>query len=245
MKQPGSLPSPRMPDTTGLYASFPGGLANLRELTLRGAVLEDPDPLPIGSRLRLTLHLSALTVSCVGLVQRSILGEGMTVEFVDMSATDRKLLLERITAAIAAEDRERLKAGLSNATRAPATAATAPSSMPAPNPATPLPRYAELLVRRGAITAHQLAAAARSMGERQPLLGRAAPARARLRQGASGLLQRGIPDSADRRDDGRSDPGRAAARPLRRRAAGRDPADRRDRLDADRGDQRSVEPRGP
>ncbi len=160
MKQPGSLPSPRMPDTTGLYASFPGGLANLRELTLRGAVLEDPDPLPIGSRLRLTLHLSALTVSCVGLVQRSILGEGMTVEFVDMSATDRKLLLERITAAIAAESRERLKAGLSNATRTPATAATAPSSMPAPNPATPLPRYAELLVRRGAITAHQLAAAA-------------------------------------------------------------------------------------
>ena len=140
--------------------SFPGGLATLRELTLRGAVVEERDPLPIGSRLRLTLHLGTLTVSCIGLVQRSILGGGMTVEFVDMSPTDRRLLLECITAANAAESRARLNAGLSNATRAPTTATTALSSTPTPNPAAPLPRFAELLVRRGAITVDQLAAAA-------------------------------------------------------------------------------------
>ena len=159
MKQPGSLASPRMPDTTGFYASFPGGLANLRELTLRSAVLEDREPLPIGSRLRLTLHLGTLTVSCVGLVQRSLVGEGMTVEFVDMSPTDRRLLLEHITTAIAAESRARLNASLSNATRAPTTAPMPPSWMVAPNRDGPLPRYAELLVRRGAITPDQLATA--------------------------------------------------------------------------------------
>jgi hypothetical protein len=160
MKQSGSLASLRMPVTTGLYASFPGGVANLRELTPRGAVLEERDPLPIGSRLRLTLHLGTLTVSCIGLVERSILGEGMSVEFVDMSASDRRLLLECITAAIAAESRARLNAGLSNPTHALTTAPTPPSSMPAPNPAAPLPRFADLLVRRGAITADQLATAA-------------------------------------------------------------------------------------
>src|SRR5262245_34384179 len=94
MQQSGSSGPLRMPSTSGLYASFPGGLANLQELTLRGAVLEDREPLPIGSRLRLMLHLGTLTVSCIGLVQRSILGESMTVEFVDMSPTDRRLLLE-------------------------------------------------------------------------------------------------------------------------------------------------------
>jgi hypothetical protein len=145
-----------MPDTTGLYTSFPGGLANLRELTLRGAVLEERDPLPIGSRLNLMLHLGTLTVSCIGLVQQSMLGGGMSVEFVDMSPTDRRLLLEYITAAIAAESRARLDAGLSNATHASTTATTASSS----SPAAAVPRFAELLVRRGAITADQLAAAA-------------------------------------------------------------------------------------
>jgi Type II secretion system (T2SS), protein E, N-terminal domain len=144
----------------GLYASFPGGFAGLRRLTFRGAVLEDRDPLPIGSRLHLTLHLGRLNVSCVGLVKRSILGEGMTVEFVDMSATDRTRLLEYIIVAGAAENRARLKAGLNNAARAPAIAPTAPSLMPASKPPAPLPRFAELLVRRGVITADQLAAAA-------------------------------------------------------------------------------------
>jgi hypothetical protein len=92
------MPS-RMPDRTGLYASFPGGIASLRKLTLRGAVLEDRDPLPIGTRLLLALHLGAPTVRCVGIVKRFILEEGMVVEFVDMSATDRRRLLEYIVAA--------------------------------------------------------------------------------------------------------------------------------------------------
>jgi hypothetical protein len=144
----------------GFYASFPGGFAGLRRLTFRGAVLEDRDPLPIGSRLHLTLHLGRLNVSCVGLVKRSILGEGMTVEFVDMSATDRRRLLEYITAAGAAENRARLNVGLSNAAPAPAIAPTAASLMPDSKPPAPLPRFAELLVRRGVITADQLAAAA-------------------------------------------------------------------------------------
>jgi len=153
------MPS-RMPDTTGLYASFPGGIATLRELTLCGAVLEDRDPLPIGSRLLLALHLGTLTVQCVGIVKRSIVEEGMAVEFVDMSATDHGRLLEYIAAADAVESRARLDAGLSGAARVPAIAPTAPSSKPAAKPSAPLPRFAEPLVRRGVITADQLAVAA-------------------------------------------------------------------------------------
>jgi hypothetical protein len=144
----------------GFYASFPGGFAGLRRLTFRGAVLEDRDPLPIGSLLHLTLHLGRLNVSCAGLVKRSILGEGMTVEFVDMSATDRRRLLDYVTAAGAAENRARLNVALSSAAPAPTIAPAASSLMPDSKPPAPLPRFAELLVRRGVITADQLAAAA-------------------------------------------------------------------------------------
>jgi hypothetical protein len=156
---------PRMPTTNGYYATFPGGVAPLRELTLRGATLEERDPLPIGSRLRLTLHFGTLTLSCIGLVRRSIAEEGMAVEFVDMSAGDRKSLLELITAVAAAESRARLDAGLSNA-HASSNGASYAAPTPAANPSVQRPRLAELLLRRGAITADQLAIAAEEHRQR-------------------------------------------------------------------------------
>jgi hypothetical protein len=134
-------------------------MAGLRTLTIRGAVLEDRHPLPIGSRLLLALHLGTLTVQCVGIVERSVLDEGMAVEFVDMSATDRKRLLEFLAAADSAESRARLDAGLGKSPCAAAITPTALSSKPAPKPSTPLPRFAEPLVRRRAMTADQLAVA--------------------------------------------------------------------------------------
>jgi hypothetical protein len=155
MDQSGRPVPSRMPGMAGLYASFPGGIASLRDLTLRGAVLEDRDPLPIGSRLLLSLHLDTSTVQCVGIVKRSILEEGMAVEFADMSVTDRSRLLEYIAAADAADSRARLDAGLSSAARVPAIAPTALSS----KPSAPLPRFTEPLVRRGVIAPDQLAVA--------------------------------------------------------------------------------------
>jgi Type II secretion system (T2SS), protein E, N-terminal domain/PilZ domain len=160
MERSGRLAPPRVPTLRGLYASFPGGVAVLRELTLRGAVLEDRDPLPIGSRLRLTLHLGSENVQCVGLVKRSIADEGMAVEFVDISAPDRTHLFEYLTAVAAAKSRARLNASLSNATRPPSIAPAPSGSTPGAKPPASLPRLAELLIRRGTITADRLAAAA-------------------------------------------------------------------------------------
>ncbi len=149
-----------VPTTSGHYASFPGGTARLRDLSLAGAMLEDRDPLPIGSRIPLTLHLGRVTVSCTGLVKQSIWDEGMAVEFVDISGADRRRLLEFITAAGEAKGPAHSDTTLANAARTPAIAPTASGSTPAAKPPVPLPRLGELLVRRGAITADQLAAAA-------------------------------------------------------------------------------------
>jgi hypothetical protein len=146
--------------TSGHYASFPGGTAHLRDLSLGGAMLEDRDPLPIGRRIPLTLHLGMLSVSCTGLVTRSIWDEGMAVEFVDLSAADRRHLLEFITAAGDVKSPAHVEANLNNTARTAASAPTASGSMPAAKPPVRLPRLGERLVRRGAITADQLAAAA-------------------------------------------------------------------------------------
>src|SRR5262245_13571382 len=147
MEHSGRRTPPRVPGTTGFYASFPGGMASLRDLALRGAMLEDPDPLPVGSRIRLTLRLGMETVQCVGLVKRSLLQEGMAVEFVDISADDRRCLLQCVATAVPS------KAAANRTTHAPTTA-------PSNSEHAPMPRIAELLVRRGAITAAQLAVAA-------------------------------------------------------------------------------------
>jgi hypothetical protein len=136
---------------SGQYASFPGGVAGLRALRVDGATLEDRDPLPIGDRIPLVLHLGNETLSCVGIVTRSIPDKGMTVDFVDVSGADRRRLFEFITAASAARNRARLIAS-----RAPAVEQ---ASSPTAKLPVPLPRFAELLVGRGAITADQLAAA--------------------------------------------------------------------------------------
>jgi hypothetical protein len=84
------------------------------------------------------------------------------VEFVDLSAADRRRLLEFITAAGKAKSPAPSDATLNNAARTPAIASTASGSMPAAK----LPRLGELLVRRGAITADQLAAAAAEYRQR-------------------------------------------------------------------------------
>jgi MshEN domain/PilZ domain len=130
-------------------------------------MLEERDPLPIGNRIRLTLHLGTETVSCTGLVKRSIPDEGMAVEFVDISVTDHKRLLEYLAAATGAESRARLNTRLGNASgRAHTIAPSASASAPAAKPPAPLPRLAGLLVQRGTITADQLAAAAAEYRQR-------------------------------------------------------------------------------
>jgi hypothetical protein len=153
MEQSGRL---SVPSTSGHYASFPGGTAPLRDLSVGGAMLEDRDPLPIGSRIPLTLHLGRLSVSCTGVVKKSIWDHGMFVEFVDISAIDRRRLLEFITATSEAKSPGHAEATVDNAARTRAITPTASRSIPTARRSVP-PLLGELLVRRGVITADQLA----------------------------------------------------------------------------------------
>jgi hypothetical protein len=53
----------------------------IRDLSLGGAFIDDPDPLPAGSTAYVTLYLSTERFSLEGLVRRSLPGQGMGIQF--------------------------------------------------------------------------------------------------------------------------------------------------------------------
>lgn len=71
------------PDARALYgdSAYP-----IQDLSLGGAFINDPEPLPAGSTIYLTLHLTGERLSLEGLVRRSLPGRGMGIQFRNVSA---------------------------------------------------------------------------------------------------------------------------------------------------------------
>lgn len=160
MNTPNRRALPRIKAKSGHYASFPGGVAAIRDISLGGVMLEERDPIRPGSRLALELHLGPEMVPCGGVVKRSSIDDGTAVQFVEMSSGARKLLGGYLMQIGLADNRRRLNEGVSDAARQYREAgAGAPAAAPAIAPAAAPPRIGELLVRRGVITQDQLAAA--------------------------------------------------------------------------------------
>jgi hypothetical protein len=156
--------------TGGHYASFPGGTAPIRDLGLEGVTLEDPDPMPFDSFVRLQLHLGTELIDCTGRVTRSDPDTGIVaIRFSDLSSTTRQSLTSYLAHTKMLENRQRLNDGLSSATQDPAGAP--PQVRPlAAKPAGRAEKLGERLVRAGVISADQLAIAASQQREHGGLL---------------------------------------------------------------------------
>ena len=101
----------------GDYASFPGGTAPIRVLGLDGVTLEDPDPMPFDSFVRLELHLGTELIGCTGRVTQSDPDAGIVaIRFTDLSTTTRRSLMSYLAHAKMLENRQRLNEGLNGAT---------------------------------------------------------------------------------------------------------------------------------
>src|SRR5882724_13141968 len=83
---------PRIKAKNGHYASFPGGVAAIRDISLGGVMLDERDPIRPGSPILLELHLGRELVACSGVIKRSSIRDGTAVQFVEMSTPARKLL---------------------------------------------------------------------------------------------------------------------------------------------------------
>lgn len=74
----------------GYWASYVGGSGAIRDVSIKGVRIADPEPLTVGTRFDLRLHLDGEVLSCCGVVRRAVAGRGMGVELVDMMAAERE-----------------------------------------------------------------------------------------------------------------------------------------------------------
>jgi hypothetical protein len=152
------------------YASFPGGTAPIRDLGLDGVTLDDPDPMPFDSFVRLQLHLGAEVIDCTGRVTQSDPDAGIVaIRFSDLSSRTRQSLTSYLAHTKMLENRQRLNDGLSSATQDSRGPAPQVRSFPA-KPAGRAEKLGERLVRGGVISADQLATAAVQQREHGGLL---------------------------------------------------------------------------
>lgn len=136
----------------GDYASFPGGAAPIRNLSLGGALLRDNAPLSPGSPIRLQIHIGRDLVSCDGVVTRSD-PKGMAVRFHELSSADRQSLGSAV-----AQMSTGAVTGANSFGPAPKAARSAPAS-----------RLRDMLLRRGLVTTDAFAAAVTQRSHGEPL----------------------------------------------------------------------------
>lgn len=84
---------PRIQPAKPIHVDYPELRPRVRDISLAGAYIEDPRPLPRGRMLQLRIQLDERTaITARAMIRRSDPGVGMGVEFLVMSDEDSKRL---------------------------------------------------------------------------------------------------------------------------------------------------------
>ncbi len=76
--------------------------APIRDLSLEGVFVLDPDPLPAGSEITFTLQAGHQDISLEGIVRHSVVDIGMGIQFTNLSAVSKRRLIIHIASLISA-----------------------------------------------------------------------------------------------------------------------------------------------
>ena len=76
--------------------------APIRDLSLEGVFVLDPDPLPTGSELTFTLRAGLTDITLEGVVRHSAVDVGMGIQFTSLSAVSKRRLIIHIASLVAA-----------------------------------------------------------------------------------------------------------------------------------------------
>jgi hypothetical protein len=77
------------PGSQIIYGATP---VAVRDLSLDGIFVVDPDPLPVGSELAFTLHAAGQDITLDGIVRHVVEQQGMGIQFVNVSAVSKRRL---------------------------------------------------------------------------------------------------------------------------------------------------------
>jgi hypothetical protein len=84
--------SPRLPTSPGNYVIYVEGSGSIRDLSLTGVFVADEDPLSIGTTINFELRLPTCSIPVKGIVRRSVPGQGMGIQFVQLGPEGKILL---------------------------------------------------------------------------------------------------------------------------------------------------------
>lgn len=84
--------SPRLPTSPGHYVIYVEGSGSICDLSLTGVFVADEDPLPIGTAINFELRLPTCSIPVKGIVRRSVPGQGMGIQFVQLGPEGKILL---------------------------------------------------------------------------------------------------------------------------------------------------------
>jgi hypothetical protein len=76
--------------------------ADIRDLSLEGVFIFDPDPLSVGSEISFTLRAGDQDILLDGIVRRSVDQEGMGIQFTNISSVSKRRLRIFIASLVAA-----------------------------------------------------------------------------------------------------------------------------------------------
>ncbi len=102
MPQKDRRATPRFQPKDGNHLTYGATAAIIRDLSLEGVFVLDPDPLPVGSELMFTLRAGDQDISLEGIVVRSVDREGMAIQFRNVSAVSRRRLRIHIAGLVSA-----------------------------------------------------------------------------------------------------------------------------------------------
>ena len=76
--------------------------APIRDLSMEGVFVLDPDPLPAGSEITFTLRAGHQDISLEGIVRHSLVDVGMGIQFTNLSAVSKRRLIIHIASLVSA-----------------------------------------------------------------------------------------------------------------------------------------------
>jgi len=76
--------------------------APIRDLSLEGVFVLDPDPLPAGSEITFTLRAGQTDISLEGIVRHSLVDVGMGIQFSSLSAVSKRRLIIHMASLVSA-----------------------------------------------------------------------------------------------------------------------------------------------
>lgn len=76
----------------GSQVSYGAAWADVRDLSLEGVFVADPDPLPVGSELAFTLRAGSQDISLEGVVRHVEEHQGMGIQFTNVSSVSNRRL---------------------------------------------------------------------------------------------------------------------------------------------------------